>query len=409
MGGMSGGMGGMGRMGRSAGTMPPTMGMMMLSRIIMYFAGDPDSWDKRSIMIGMMGGMMGGMGGGMGGMGGGMGGGMMGGMGGGGMRSVPPTELPSALLAPGQTRRLPTRAFSLSSPDLGSGLSLPGRDEPLEIVGDVAQVVANRLVQKAVPRLSAAKAPTSLSQLVMWSLAADLDWSTIAELSQSWANPYELALAKSFVDHLDSLSARESGRLLVQVNAQDPASEPAAAELKQALRGLTMLGLSTQVGTIPPRPEQPVVACRIYLKAGEATVHVATSDATAQNWSRFGKFTLPAAAAKGNFQVWPFADGLAEGLLSRLVRAQVLKGSPLKDKAQNRMVYEVRIDNASPLILNGIAVRGMTEKADQQPEVLSMISVSPRKSLSIPMDEDVVKKLGLKKGIKVLAVDLSGL
>ncbi len=39
--------------------------MMMLARIIMYFCGDPDSWDMRSLMIGMMGmrGMMGGMGG----------------------------------------------------------------------------------------------------------------------------------------------------------------------------------------------------------------------------------------------------------------------------------------------------------------------------------------------------------
>jgi hypothetical protein len=39
--------------------------MMMLLRMIMYFCGDPDSWDKRSLMIGMMGmrgmGMMGGM------------------------------------------------------------------------------------------------------------------------------------------------------------------------------------------------------------------------------------------------------------------------------------------------------------------------------------------------------------
>ena len=25
--------------------MPSTMGMMMLSRMIMYFCGDPDSWD----------------------------------------------------------------------------------------------------------------------------------------------------------------------------------------------------------------------------------------------------------------------------------------------------------------------------------------------------------------------------
>ena len=33
------------------------MGMMMLSRMIMYFCGDPESWDQRSMMIGMMGGM----------------------------------------------------------------------------------------------------------------------------------------------------------------------------------------------------------------------------------------------------------------------------------------------------------------------------------------------------------------
>ena len=96
MGGMGGGMGGggmggMGGMGRTSGTMPSMMGMMMLSRMIMYFCGDPDSWDMRSLMIGMMGGMMGGMGGG--GMMGGMGGGMMGGMGG-GMRSVPPPLFP---------------------------------------------------------------------------------------------------------------------------------------------------------------------------------------------------------------------------------------------------------------------------------------------------------------------------
>ena len=128
MGGMGGGMGGggmggMGGMGRQSGTMPSMMGMMMLARMIMYFCGDPESWDMRSLMIGMMGGMgggmMGGMGGGMGGMGGGMGG-----MGG-GMRSVPPTDLPSALLDPGKTRNLPTRLVSITPPDPEAGLRLP--------------------------------------------------------------------------------------------------------------------------------------------------------------------------------------------------------------------------------------------------------------------------------------------
>ena len=75
----------------------------------------------------------------MGGMGGGMGGGMMGGMGG-GMRSVPPTGLPTALLNPGQTRHLPTRLVSITPPDAGAGLQLPEKDEPLRIVGDVADV-----------------------------------------------------------------------------------------------------------------------------------------------------------------------------------------------------------------------------------------------------------------------------
>ncbi len=43
-GGMMGGGGGM--MGGGARTMPPTMGMMMLARLIMYLCGDYDSWDS---------------------------------------------------------------------------------------------------------------------------------------------------------------------------------------------------------------------------------------------------------------------------------------------------------------------------------------------------------------------------
>ena len=51
-GGMGGGMGG-GGMGRGGGTMPPMMGLMTLARMIMYFCGDVDSWDLRSLMMGM--------------------------------------------------------------------------------------------------------------------------------------------------------------------------------------------------------------------------------------------------------------------------------------------------------------------------------------------------------------------
>ncbi len=137
------------------------------------------------------------------------------------MRSVPPTDLPSALLTPGQTRLLPTRLVSVSQPDPESGLSLPAQGEKLQILGDIAQVNKDVRVQKALKRLAADKAATSVSQLVMWNVAAGLDWETIAQLSQSWANRFELTLAKGFVDRLDSLTNQEAGRLLFQVDATE--------------------------------------------------------------------------------------------------------------------------------------------------------------------------------------------
>jgi hypothetical protein len=394
MGGQGGGM--------SSGTMPSTMGMMMLARMIMYFCGDPDSWDMRSIMIGMMGGMGGGMGGGMmGGMGGGMGG-----MGG-GMRSVPPTALPSALLNPGQTRHLPTRLVSISAPRAEGGVNLPGEGEKLRILGDIAAVNEDSQVQKALRRLTAKMAPTSLSQLVMWRLASKLDWDTISELSRNWANAYEMTMAKDFVEHLDALSEGETGRLLFQVDGKDEAGVPIAKEVSNALRGKTVLGLLAQVVEVPSRPDGPAVACRIRLSGEEAMVQVSSSDATAKAWVNFGKFTVPVTQENGKVDVARFADALSEGILDRLVRAQIIKGSATKDKG--KLVYQLRIDNASPLVLNGLAMLGTASKADEKPNILAMISVSPRRSLTVPTTEAVVRGLGLKKGVKLVALDLSGL
>ena len=114
-------------------------------------------------------------------------------------------------------------------------------------MGDVAQVNNNVRVQKALRRLAADTAPTSLSQLVMWRVASGLDWSTIAQLSQNWANRYELTLAKDFVDHLDTLPEGETGRLIFQVAGTDDTSKPMAVELNKELQGKTVLGLATQV------------------------------------------------------------------------------------------------------------------------------------------------------------------
>jgi hypothetical protein len=402
MGGMRGGMmGGMGGMGMSGGTMPSTMGMMMLARMIMYFCGDPDSWDMRSLMISMMG-MRGGMGGMGGGMMGGMGGGMMGGMGG-GMRSVPPSSLPSALLNPGQTRHLPTRLVILAPPDPQEGLKLPEKGEPLRL-GDIADVNDNPRVQKALRRLAANAVSKSISRLIMWRLTAGVDWETLAELSNGWANGYELTLARNFVERLDTLPDGETGRVLFEVDGTDTSSAALAAQVKTALRRQTVLGLMAELG-IPTRPEGPAVAFRVRMSPSEAQVLVTSSDATAQKWIPFGKFSLAVVQDQGKMDVGRFADGLAEGVLNRLVRVQLSKG--VKDKG--KMHYQLRIDNASPLVLNGLAAVGATSMPEDQPRVLTGISLPPRRSMTVPASEEVVKTLGLKKGIKLIALDLSGL
>ena len=89
------------------------------------------------------------------------------------------------------------------------------------------------------------------------------------------------------------------------------------------------------------------------------------------------------------------------------MRAQIIKGSATKDKG--KLVYQLRIDNASPWVLGGLAMLGTESKAVEVPKVLQMISVSPRRSLAVPISEDVVRGLGLKTGVRLVAVDLSGL
>ena len=122
------------------------------------------------------------------------------------MRSVAPSALPSALLTTGQTRHLPTRLVSVSSPDRDGNVGLPEKGEPLRIVGDVAKVTDDPRAQKALRRLTGEMAPTPVTQLVMWRLSAKLDWETIAVLSEKWANDYELTLAKDFVNRIDAIA-----------------------------------------------------------------------------------------------------------------------------------------------------------------------------------------------------------
>jgi hypothetical protein len=398
--------------------MPATMGMMMLGRLIMSLCGEHDSWDQRSLMSSMM--MGGGMGGGMmGGMGGGMMGGMGGGMGGmgGGMRSVPPTELPSALLKPKQTRHLPTRLVGLSSPnpDPDHPVAMPEEGEALRI-SDISQTSADPTVRAALKRLAQDKAPITVAQLVMWKLAAGLSWDEIASLSKNFANANELTLAREFVERVGSLSEGDSGVLLYQVSAASAATEPVALALSAVLKDQVVLGLKTEAG-VPNRPEGPAVACRIQVtgtvEKPEALVQVAITSTAGTEWAPVGKFTLPITHEKGKVQAAAWADAMAENMLSRLVRAQLKKGPMVKGK----QTFKITIENASPLILNGLAVLGEGTSADAKsatqeervPKVLSGICVSPRKSMTVPATGEMVDQLGLRKGIRIIAADLSGL
>ena len=117
----------------------------------------------------------------------------------------------------------------------------------MRIVGDIAQVNDDPRVQKALRRLAIDKAPTSLSQLVMWHLAAGLDWTTITQLSQSWSNRHELAMAKDFVNRLDTLADGENGRLLIEVASTDEVTLKVADKLTKSLNGKHVLGLVAEV------------------------------------------------------------------------------------------------------------------------------------------------------------------
>ncbi len=126
------------------------------------------------------------------------------------------------------------------------------------------------------------------------------------------------------------------------------------------------------------------MACRIRLSESEAMVQVTSSDASASSWVHFGKFTVPVSPQEGKV-TWPCLPmrcrrGFSIGWCGR----RSIKGSATKDKA--KLMYQLRIDNASPLVLNGLAIVGTASKEDEMPKVLSMISVSPRKSLTVPTE-----------------------
>jgi len=115
--------------------------------------GERDSWDMKSLTSGMGGGGMGKSGGGGGARG--------------GFRSVPPAAPASALVKPGQTRRLPTPLVRLSGPPADGDLAMPRLGEPLKIRDVDTLAGASPRLRTAVKRLAQEKAPQTVAQLVL--------------------------------------------------------------------------------------------------------------------------------------------------------------------------------------------------------------------------------------------------
>jgi hypothetical protein len=378
MGGMGDGMGGIAEKIRKTGTTPAIM-RMMLSHMIVYFYGDPDGWDNRIVLTDMMGGI------------------------GAEMRSLPPPALPSALLNAGQTRHLPTRLVALTAPDPQEGVKLPKKGEPLQL-GDITDISDNPRVQNALRRLASDAAAKSIARLVIWHLNSGMNWESLAQLGDGRANPYEVTLAKDFVTHLDRLPADDTGRLFLEVGGTDAATEALALEVKTALRHRVMLGLLAETG-VPARPEGPAVAVHVRISPTGARVIVSCSNASATDWAPRGLFTLPSTESPGKTNVVQFIDAIAEGTLNCLVRVQLRE----EVKVDGEMHYQLCIDNGSPLVLNGLAAVGVTSGPDTAPRILSGICLSPRKSMNVAARQEVVHSLGLKKRVRIVALDLSGL
>ena len=122
------------------------------------------------------------------------------------------------------------------------------------------------------------------------------------------------------------------------------------------------------------------MACRVRIHGTEGQVQVVGSDSASRGWVNMAKFTLPITKGSEKFDAAQFSDVLVEGILSRLVHAQLVKGP----RAKGKITYGIKIDNASPLVLHGLAVSGAKSKADDATHVLWGIGIAPGGAWSSP-------------------------
>jgi len=287
---------------------------------------------------------------------------------------------------------------------------MPAQGEKLT-VGEMSQVNNDPWAQAAMKRLAEHKAPTNVAQLVIWNVADGFNWDSIARFSQGWANAQEITLARQFADRLretlgDGKPATQAPALFGEFTARDSENQVRLAEFGKLLEGNPVLGLTYHSG-VPVRPTGPALACRIRLDNHEALVQLSSSSDDATSWVPVGKkFSIPLiddqSRPKKTSEV---VNALAQEILDHLTNARLIAGP----KVQGKPTFQIRIDNASPLILNGLALAGVDKKADTPPSVLSGIGLPPHRSMTVPVGTEMIERLSLKKGARLVAADFSDL
>ncbi len=348
------------------------------------------------------------------------------------MRSVPPTGLPEATLAARQARHLPVNLVSLNRPE-GAGVTFPPEGERLRL-SDVGRLGVDARVTVALRRLAADKAPANVAQLVLWNVAGGLSWDEVAERSKTFANAYELTLAKDLVARLGKIDARragepglDTGRIFFEVEAASADLAAIADSLRTVITKSSVLGLKSEAG-IPKAPAGPALAFRVQLAgttaAPTARVEFRTGNGEGTAWAEATSFVIGAdrvngrpgdAASQGaealkvDARALRTADAVASGLLERLTIARLLKGPRVKGKD----TYAIQVKNLSPFVLSSVAVGGLEApqagSKDETGGVLEPVFVAPGRIATLHTVKDVVDALKLKKGVRAIGADLSGL
>lgn len=311
-------------------------------------------------------------------------------------------------LHPNQTRRLPAHLVSLRGPSPDGHIAFPKKGEPLRL-RDISRMTGDPWAQAALRKLAEEKAPQSLSQLVLWHVVDGFEWDTIARFSREWSNPNELALARAFVDRLVESEGRPVEKLgdsvlRYELTSRRDQNDPLLKDLQKVLAETTILGLATRDG-IATDPAHPCLACRLRLDDEIVQVQLSVSNDAGTGWDSVGKFSIVLKNEEGvDRSAIEIIDQLSEKILGRVIDPELVVKS-----VKGKRKYAIKINNASPLVLNSLALSGPSRDRKVPPTFLLGLSVPPHRTLTVPASEDAVERLGLSKGVKPIAAELGDL